>query len=77
MGEEPVFPEGDFVVKPTVGAGSVDAARFAPAQIDLARAHVARLHAGGRCALVQPYVHSIDERGERASSSSTGNSRTP
>ncbi|HEY5302628.1 MAG TPA: hypothetical protein VIJ86_01070 [Acidimicrobiales bacterium] len=66
VGDEPVFPDGDVVVKPTVGAGSVDAARFTSTQLDAAREHVARLHAGGRCALIQPYVHSIDDNGERA-----------
>ncbi len=66
VGDAPEFPGGDFVVKPTVGAGSIDAMRFAPSEIDLAHQHVARLHAAGRCALVQPYVHSIDESGERA-----------
>ena len=30
VGDVPVFPEGDFVVKPAVGAGSFDAARYRP-----------------------------------------------
>jgi len=28
VGQEPEFPEGDFVVKPCVGAGSLDAERY-------------------------------------------------
>lgn len=43
----------EVVVKPSVGAGSVDAQRFADAH--LAREHALALHAGGRTALVQPY----------------------
>jgi hypothetical protein len=64
--EEPVFPASDFVVKPAVGAGSIDAKRFAANDDASARGHVARLHASGRCAVIQPYVSSIDEYGERA-----------
>jgi glutathione synthase/RimK-type ligase-like ATP-grasp enzyme len=66
VGDEPVFPDVDFVVKPAVGAGSVDAARFEATDILTAAEHVARLHASQRCALIQPYVSSIDVNGERA-----------
>lgn len=66
VGEQPVFPTGDFVVKPAIGAGSIDAERFATADATAAREHVTRLHESGRCAVIQPYVSSIDEYGERA-----------
>jgi glutathione synthase/RimK-type ligase-like ATP-grasp enzyme len=66
VGEEPAFPDGDVVVKPRVGAGARDAARYGRAQRAGAAAHVARLHAQGRGALVQPYVESVDEVGELA-----------
>jgi len=66
VGEEPVFPRGDFVVKPCVGAGSIDAARYGDRDHTHARAHVRRLHARGRDALIQPYVAAVDELGERA-----------
>lgn len=66
VGDEPVFPDGDFVVKPRVGAGSIDAHRYGAAGHDRARAHVAELHARGRDVLIQPYVASVDEVGERA-----------
>lgn len=66
VGEVPYFPAVDFVVKPTVGAGSIDARRFGPDQCEEAERHVAALHATQRCALIQPYVHSIDTRGELA-----------
>ena len=66
VGEEPVFPAGDFVVKPCVGAGSIDADRYRAEEIERARAHVASLHARGRDVLIQPYVSSVDEAGETA-----------
>ena len=66
VGHEPDFPEGDVVVKPAVGAGSMDAERFTPDELDRAARHVAHLHASGRDALIQPYVESVDEVGERA-----------
>jgi len=66
VGDAPAFPEGDVVVKPAVGAGSIDAQRFEVHEHEAARSHVAALHASGRCAVIQPYVASIDEHGERA-----------
>jgi hypothetical protein len=52
-GEAVDVPDGEVVVKPAVGAGSVGAQRFTdPA---LARAHANALHAEGRTVLVQPY----------------------
>jgi glutathione synthase/RimK-type ligase-like ATP-grasp enzyme len=66
VGEEPEFPDGAFVVKPTVGAGSIDADRYTRGDLGRARAHVERLHANGRDAMIQPYVASIDDDGERA-----------
>jgi glutathione synthase/RimK-type ligase-like ATP-grasp enzyme len=66
VGTTPTFPPGDFVVKPAVGAGSWDAARYRPGEVATAREHVAALHEHGRDVLVQPYVSSVDEMGERA-----------
>ena len=66
VGEATEFPEVPFVVKPAVGAGSIDVARFEASDLTAAREHVARLHASGRCAVIQPYVTSIDVNGERA-----------
>ncbi len=66
-GEDAVFPErGDFVVKPSVGAGSRGAGRFASGSVDEARAHVATLHGAGRTAMVQPYLDQVDGEGETA-----------
>jgi hypothetical protein len=66
VGDQPVFPRGDFVVKPCVGAGSIDAERYSTDQLEEARAHVRRLHDVRRDVLIQPYVASVDEVGERA-----------
>lgn len=66
VGDAPIFPEVPFVVKPAVGAGSIDAARFDAADVDGAAQHVGLLHDSGRCALIQPYVTSIDRHGETA-----------
>lgn len=66
VGSEPAWPDGDVVVKPAVGAGSIDAARYSSGERGLAADHVARLHAAGRDALIQPYVGSVDSTGELA-----------
>jgi len=66
VGDSPVFPSGDFVVKPCVGAGSIDAERYRADQWAPASAHVRSLHQRGRDVLIQPYVSSVDESGERA-----------
>jgi glutathione synthase/RimK-type ligase-like ATP-grasp enzyme len=55
---------GEWVVKPSVSAGSRDTARWShPAA---ALAHVAELTAAGRTAMVQPYLPSVDHAGETA-----------
>lgn len=66
VGKKPRFFNHDFVVKPCVGAGSMDAARYHGDQHDDALIHVKALHAAGRDAVIQPYVDSVDSLGERA-----------
>ena len=62
---EPLGPLAqEVVVKPTVSAGSRDTGRFAPGDQAAARALLERIHASGRTAMVQPYLRSVDERGE-------------
>lgn len=56
----------EFVVKPTVGAGSRDAKRYLRADRAQAIAHAARLLGEGRHVLVQPYLRAVDEQGETA-----------
>ena len=55
-----------FVVKPSIGAGSRDAARYRRADREAALAHVARLNGAGRSILLQPYLERVDEVGETA-----------
>ncbi|GAA4684024.1 ATP-grasp domain-containing protein [Phytohabitans rumicis] len=58
---------GEYVVKPAVGAGSVDTGRYdlgLPEHRELAQAHVARLQAAGRLVMVQPYLTAVDTYGE-------------
>ena len=57
-------PDGDFVLKPAVGAGSRDAASYGSEQVDLAEAHVHRLHKRGKSVLVQPLLASVGSEGE-------------
>lgn len=65
-GQRVRWPTGEFVVKPTVGAGSRGAARFGPEEHDAADRHLRALHAEGRAALVQPYQPLVDSEGELA-----------
>jgi glutathione synthase/RimK-type ligase-like ATP-grasp enzyme len=65
-GDELTVPATEFVVKPTVSAGSRDTARFSREEASRASALVAEIHGSGRTAMVQPYVGSVDLRGETA-----------
>jgi hypothetical protein len=58
---------GEFVIKPAVGAGSLDTGRYTATDDthrSLAAAHVARLQAAGRHVMVQPYLPAVDSDGE-------------
>ncbi|MCK1821704.1 hypothetical protein MTQ10_19310 [Streptomyces sp. XM83C] len=66
-GEPYELPEDtEYVVKPTSGAGARYAARYTPDRRETAERHVARLHAEGLTAMIQPYLSRIDTTGERA-----------
>jgi len=59
----------DFVVKPSVGAGSMGAGRFRsgdPNSVEQAIKHVRSLVEGDRAAMIQPYLDAIDVAGETA-----------
>jgi glutathione synthase/RimK-type ligase-like ATP-grasp enzyme len=58
------LPAGNFVVKPAVSSGAQNTARYGPDDREAARKHVERLVAEGRDVMVQPYVLSVDDRGE-------------
>ena len=55
-----------FVVKPAIGAGSRDAARYRRGEREQALMHVARLNAAGRSVLLQPYLERVEDGGETA-----------
>jgi len=57
---------GEFVLKPCVGAGSRDAARFLPDQQEAALAHAHGLLTRGQAVLLQPYLSGVDGYGETA-----------
>jgi glutathione synthase/RimK-type ligase-like ATP-grasp enzyme len=60
---------GEWVIKPAVGAGSIDAGRYHADKDDersLMAAHVERLQAAGRMVMVQPYLPLVDTIGETA-----------
>jgi hypothetical protein len=56
----------EWVVKPAVGAGSRDAARYARGEDGAARDHIERLLGAGRSVLLQPYLDQVDLHGETA-----------
>jgi hypothetical protein len=58
--------DGEVVVKPNVSAGARDTGRFGPATHAEAGALIRSIHASGRCALLQPYLASVDTHGETA-----------
>ena len=51
-----------FVVKPSVSAGGRSSAWFVPDEAEAARALVARIHADGRSAMVQPFLGDAEEK---------------
>jgi len=56
----------EFVVKPAIGAGSRDAARYARADVAAAQDHVRRLLGAGRSVMLQPYLERVEHAGETA-----------
>ncbi len=62
-GESVSLPDGELVVKPAIGAGSIDTLRFAAPEA--AEAHAGVLLEAGRSVLVQPYDSRVED-GETA-----------
>ncbi|HET7666979.1 MAG TPA: hypothetical protein VFK56_13110 [Mycobacterium sp.] len=63
-GERVRLPSAEVVVKPAIGAGSVDAQRFT--DTNAALAHAAAMHKQGRSVLVQRYDGRVERDGETA-----------
>ncbi|AVP98982.1 hypothetical protein C7S18_18175 [Ahniella affigens] len=60
------WPSREYVIKPAVGAGSRDAARYHDDQRTVAVAHIQRLLDDRRSVLMQPYLDRVDAAGETA-----------
>jgi len=60
------FEHAEFVVKPSVGAGSKDAQRYAREDTESALMHIHRLQFKNRSVLLQPYLSKVDDAGETA-----------
>lgn len=58
--------DGEIAVKPAISAGGRDTGRFSPPVHDEARRLIERIRGGGRTAMVQPYLESVDRDGETA-----------
>jgi O-ureido-D-serine cyclo-ligase len=57
---------GEFVVKPAIGAGSKDTARYRREDRARAQEHASQLLAAGRSVMLQPYLDQVDHHGETA-----------
>jgi hypothetical protein len=58
--------DGEIVVKPNISAGARDTGRFGAAFHGEASSLIERIQGSGRVALIQPYLESVDRRGETA-----------
>lgn len=65
-GSEFIPPEGEYVIKPAVSAGSRHTARYGPGETQAALEHVRSLLLERRTVMVQPYLADVDSRGETA-----------
>lgn len=66
-GAQVTLPDApEIVVKPSVGAGSRGAGRFARDAAGAARTHAQALQDAGRTAMIQPYLEGVDAAGETA-----------
>jgi len=63
-GDQLVDPGTPFVVKPSVSAGAQDTVRYRAGDLEVASRHVRSITDGGRTAMVQPYLDSVDLVGE-------------
>ena len=61
-----VSDRAEFVLKPSVGAGSRGARRFGRGEREAALLHAAELHRQGFTVMIQPYLTRVDRDGETA-----------
>ncbi|MDO8732552.1 MAG: hypothetical protein Q7L55_08285 [Actinomycetota bacterium] len=65
-GQSWTFPSGEFVVKPTISAGSRDTVRLSSTSAESGNRAVQALHSMNRVAMIQPYFPSVDVSAETA-----------
>ena len=65
-GDEFVPPDGEYVIKPAISAGSRHTARYDGNQAQAAIEHADWLLSSGRTVMVQPYLSQVDSHGETA-----------
>lgn len=56
----------ELVVKPAIGAGSIDTQRYVRENTDAITTHIERLLKIGRSVMLQPYLDRVDDAGETA-----------
>ena len=65
-GQPWTFPDGEFVVKPSISAGSRDTVRLSADNRAVGDRAIAAIHARSQAAMIQPYLHSVDHTAETA-----------
>ncbi|MDO9486136.1 MAG: hypothetical protein Q7K25_08785 [Actinomycetota bacterium] len=65
-GQHWTFPDGQFVVKPAISAGSRDTLRLSSANTAAGDRAVTAMHLRRQTAMIQPYFHSVDVGAETA-----------
>ncbi|MDD2819315.1 MAG: hypothetical protein PHN51_11055 [Candidatus Nanopelagicales bacterium] len=66
IGDELVLPEDEFVIKPSISAGSRDTYRLSADKRQEALTAMDAIFASGRSVMVQPYFKSVDTAAETA-----------
>ncbi len=66
IGDALVLPEEQFVIKPSISAGSRDTYRLSADKRDEALEAMESIHASGRSVMIQPYLKSVDTSAETA-----------
>jgi len=66
IGDVLALPDDEFVIKPSISAGSRDTYRLSAAKHQEAQDALQSIHASGRSVMVQPYFKSVDTTAETA-----------
>ena len=66
IGDVLILPKAQFVIKPSISAGSRDTYRLSADKHDEALEAMESIHASGRSVMIQPYLKSVDTSAETA-----------